>query len=408
MQLQVVSIDDVYPDKNNPRQHFEDIEDLAASFDLNTERPGEPFTPPILVRDGGIYRIVDGERRYKALKLRRKTSFTANVCEDLDEVNTIMAMLATDNKQPLSDLEKSRGVQQSLLLGVDPAKIDKAVKGAKSKRIKSAMAKVHDAAEDMTLDRLLAIDEFSDDEQVVEQLTNCSEKAWEKIYERAKADRKNKKNLAEIKDALEAHGYTIVDESPDNFYYNGYVRKAKDVEELTYSPDEVVFKAGYNGSSYDILKLRKEEEQHNETIAEVKRLKDEIAESEERQQIWFGDHIADPDSMPTVSGIVVDVFIANNERVISRYLDDFQVDMECKPCKLVLAVGYSCAHSTGVFKAEEIQEGKFVRWGIASASDYITFLDAMIADGYELEPWEKTLFDRWRKALAASEVSDND
>ena len=54
MQLEVVNIDDVYPNENNPRKKFEDIPQLAASFDLNQERPGEPFIPPILVRDGGI------------------------------------------------------------------------------------------------------------------------------------------------------------------------------------------------------------------------------------------------------------------------------------------------------------------------------------------------------------------
>lgn len=38
MQLEVVNIDDVYPNENNPRKKFEDIPQLAASFDLNQER----------------------------------------------------------------------------------------------------------------------------------------------------------------------------------------------------------------------------------------------------------------------------------------------------------------------------------------------------------------------------------
>lgn len=400
MQLQVVNIDDVYPDVNNPRQKFEGIEELAASFDLNQERPGEPFTPPILVRDGGIYRIVDGERRYKALKLNRKTSFTANVCENLDEVNTLMAMLATDDKQPLSDLEKSRGVQTMLLLGVEPTKVDKAVKGAKSKRVKRAMEKVHDAAEDMTLDRLLAIDEFSDEQEVVDALTNCSQKDWERIYDGAKANRKRKKNVAEIKAALEARGYTITEQSPDDFYYNGCIRNAKDVDNLTVSPDEVVFKLSYNASNYEMLKLRTDDESGNEAIAEIKRIKDEIRESEERQQVWFGDHIANPESIPNVTRAVIDAFIEANEVTINRYQDALQIDLTCTPCKLVMVVGYSQAHTTGMYYAEEIQEGSFSRWSASRAEQYIDFLDAMIADGYSLEDWEQSLFNRWRKTLA--------
>lgn len=44
MQLEVVNIEDVYPDENNPRKKFEGIDELAESFDLKKERPGEPFT----------------------------------------------------------------------------------------------------------------------------------------------------------------------------------------------------------------------------------------------------------------------------------------------------------------------------------------------------------------------------
>lgn len=211
MQLEVVNIEDVYPDENNPRKTFEGIEDLAESFELNTERPGEPFTPPILVRDGGIFRIVDGERRYKALKLNRKQTFTANVCEDLDEVNTLMAMLATDNKQPLSDIEKSRGVQQALLLGVDPVAVDKTTKGAHAKRIKKAMELVDDAAEDMSLDRLLAIEEFSEYPGIVEKLTNCRERDWERIADYERKRLKDEKRMLAVRDALIERGYTICD-----------------------------------------------------------------------------------------------------------------------------------------------------------------------------------------------------
>ena len=46
---------------------------------------------------------------------------------------------------------------------------------------KRTMDKIGDAAEDMTLDRMLAIDEFADDPDIVEKLTNCTDKAWEAL-----------------------------------------------------------------------------------------------------------------------------------------------------------------------------------------------------------------------------------
>lgn len=409
MQLEVVNIEDVYPDENNPRQKFDGIDELAESFELNKERPGEPFTPPILVRDGGIYRIVDGERRYKALKKRRKTSFTANVCEDMDEANTLMAMLATDNKQPLSELEKSRGVQQMLLLGVDPVQVDKTTKGAHANRIKRTMDKIGDAAEDMTLDRMLAIDEFSDDPDIVKKLTNCTDKAWEGIADNARRDRKAKEEMAAIKEALINKGYRVVDEQPDNYYYNGAIRRAKDVEAINDDPNEVVFKLNsYDGRSYEKLKYRPDNKKNNEQIAAIKKMKDDIRESEEHRAIWFGDRLDNPAKIPCLVELSVKAFFNNNSQILDHYADDLQVDLECDPCKLALIVGFEHSHRSLVAYAGEVMGAKISQWYAEGFYDYCNVLDAFIEDGYKPETWESELFAKIYAARdRAKEAMDN-
>lgn len=409
MQLEVVNIEDVYPDENNPRQKFDGIDELAESFELNKERPGEPFTPPILVRDGGIYRIVDGERRYKALKKRRKTSFTANVCEDMDEANTLMAMLATDNKQPLSELEKSRGVQQMLLFGVDPVQVDKTTKGAHAKRIKRAMDKIGDAAEDMTLDRMLAIDEFSDDPDIVEKLTNCTDKAWEGIADNARRDRKAKEEMAAIKEALINKGYRVVDEQPEDYYYNGAIRRAKDVEAINDDPKEVVFKLNsYDGRSYEKLKYRPDNKKNNEQIAAIKKMKDDIRESEEHRAIWFGDRLDNPSKIPCLVELSVKAFFNNNSQILDHYADDLQVDLECDPCKLALIVGFEHSHRSLVAYANEVMGAKISQWYAEGFYDYCNVLDAFIEDGYKPEAWESELFAKIYAARdRAKEAMDN-
>lgn len=409
MQLEVVNIEDVYPDENNPRQKFDGIDELAESFELNKERPGEPFTPPILVRDGGIYRIVDGERRYKALKKRRKTSFTANVCDDMDEANTLMAMLATDNKQPLSELEKSRGVQQMLLLGVDPVQVDKTTKGANAKRIKRTMDKIGDAAEDMTLDRMLAIDEFSDDPDIVEKLTNCTDKAWEGIADNARRERKTKKEMAAIKEALINKGYRVVDEQPEDYYYNGAIRRAKDVEAINNDPNEVVFKlSSYDGRSYEKLKYRPYNKKDNEQIAAIKKMKDDIRESEEHRAIWFGDRLDNPAKIPCLVELSVKAFFNNNSQILDHYADDLQVDLECDPCKLALIVGFEHSHRSLVAYAAEVMGAKISQWYAEGFYDYCNILDAFIQDGYKPEPWESELFAKIYAARdRAKEAMDN-
>lgn len=409
MQLEVVNIEDVYPDENNPRQKFDGIDELAESFELNKERPGEPFTPPILVRDGGIYRIVDGERRYKALKKRRKTSFTANVCDDMDEANTLMAMLATDNKQPLSELEKSRGVQQMLLLGVDPVQVDKTTKGANAKRIKRTMDKVGDAAEDMTLDRMLAIDEFADDPDIVEKLTNCTDKAWEGIADNARRERKTKKEMADIQEALIKKGYRVVDEQPEDYYYNGAIRRAKDVEAINDDPNEVVFKLNsYDGRSYEKLKYRPDNKKNNEKIAAIKKMKDDIRESEEHRAIWFGDRLDNPAKIPCLVELSVKAFFNNNSQILDHYADDLQVDLECDPCKLALIVGFEHSHRSLVAYAGEVMGAKISQWYAEGFYDYCNVLDAFIQDGYKPEAWESELFAKIYAARdRAKEAMDN-
>ncbi len=59
-----VPLADIRPSGQNPRHDFGDIDALAETIRATG---GEPLNPPVLVADGNVYRIVDGERRYRAL-----------------------------------------------------------------------------------------------------------------------------------------------------------------------------------------------------------------------------------------------------------------------------------------------------------------------------------------------------
>ena len=138
MELKRVKTADVYPSEGNPREDMGDLEALAASFELNPKSPGEPLNPPLLVRDGGVYRIVDGERRWRAMGIAGTKEFDAVVCEDWADADAALAMLATDDKKPLDEVERSRGVQRALLLGVEPQKVEKAARRKGLKKVKQA------------------------------------------------------------------------------------------------------------------------------------------------------------------------------------------------------------------------------------------------------------------------------
>ncbi len=123
-----VRLGDIRPSEQNPREDFGDIGALARSIEATG---GEPLNPPVVVADGNVYRIVDGERRYRALSsiYGEDREVSALVAESMDEANELVAMLATDDKRQLTEAERARGVQQMLemlVLGIDEQRIERA------------------------------------------------------------------------------------------------------------------------------------------------------------------------------------------------------------------------------------------------------------------------------------------
>ena len=162
MELKLVKTDDAYPSEGNPREDFGDLEALAATFALNPANPGEPLNPPVLVRDGEVYRIVDGERRWHAMGIAGTKAFHAIVCEDWDDADAALAMLATDDKKELTEVERSKGAQRCLLLGVEPEAVEKAARVKGMRRVKRAADRLGAEAECMSLDHLVAVDELAE------------------------------------------------------------------------------------------------------------------------------------------------------------------------------------------------------------------------------------------------------
>lgn len=406
MNLEVVNIDDVYPNENNPRKKFEGIKELAASFDLNKERPGEPFIPPILVRDGGIYHIVDGERRYRAMQSRKLAKFTANVCEDFDEANTLVAAMATDDKQPLSDIEKSRGVQRMLLLGVDPASVDKATKGKnRAKRVNHAMILVDDAAEDMSLDRLLAIDEFADDKHAVKALTNCTEKEWQKIADHLRTKKKRIADYAALRKEIEERGWKIVGHQPEGYKYRTYVER----NQLDFVAENYQ-KALANGAVFVLHEWDLErkafaemfvpigndedpaEAKHKQELDEIRAQLNQAAENREE---WIVGKIKNNDPCPNVEKQLYKAIFQ------SFQLNEFEINEHEPLCMVAKAIGYLNLPELNGMWATEIYNGKCTLQGqYENFRSYFEPVLSCIVDGYEPCNWEKELYDKCAQVKA--------
>ena len=154
-----VPISAVAPSGQNPRQDFGDIEALARTIRATG---GQPVNPIVVVRDGDAYRIVDGERRYRALVELGAETADVLVCDDWGEAEEAVAMVATDDKKGLTEEERARGFQSMLALGVSD-EVAGAASGLEPSVVRRVRRVAAEAPEQTTLDAMIAASEFDDE-----------------------------------------------------------------------------------------------------------------------------------------------------------------------------------------------------------------------------------------------------
>lgn len=215
-----VRLGDIRPSEQNPREDFGDIGALARSIEATG---GEPLNPPVVVADGNVFRIVDGERRYRALSsiYGEDREVSALVAESMDEANELVAMLATDDKRQLTEAERARGVQQMLVLGIDEQRIERASR-ATAGQIRAArkLRGRIDAGVQVTLEQLEAASAF-DDEKDVEAVLAAGD-GWAGKADSIRRRVEREEARAEDYDAFGDAGIPVVKEKPEGFVYTNW------------------------------------------------------------------------------------------------------------------------------------------------------------------------------------------
>ena len=217
-----VPLSAIRPSGQNPRKDFGDIAALARAIEATG---GEPVNPPVVVEDGNVYRIVDGERRYRALKALHPEGdreVTVLCAASMDGANELTAMLATDDKRQLTDAERARGVQQMLVLGVDEQRIERASRAtaAQVRAAKRLAGRVPEGVQ-VTLDQLEAAASFEDEEDV-EAVLGAED--WRERAERIRRRHDREDALARDYDALGDAGIPALKERPEGASWVGWSR----------------------------------------------------------------------------------------------------------------------------------------------------------------------------------------
>lgn len=232
-----VRLGDIRPSEQNPREDFGDIGALARSIEATG---GEPLNPPVVVADGNVYRIVDGERRYRALSsiYGEDREVSALVAESMDEANELVAMLATDDKRQLTEAERARGVQQMLVLGI-------------AGQIRAAR-KLRGSIEgrQVTLDQLEAASAFDDEKDVEAVLAAGDGWAGKADSIRRRVEREEAK--AEDYDAFGDAGIPVVKEQPEGFNYTDWFNVGLAAQKLEGKEFAAGTVAVWKGSYWDL------------------------------------------------------------------------------------------------------------------------------------------------------------
>lgn len=377
--LETVDMGDVYPDEKNPRRDFGDIEALAGTFALND---GFPMNPIVVVRDGGIYRIVDGERRYRAMKALGKRSCPAVVYESMADANAAAAMVATDEKQPLTAEEKSRGVQQMLLLGVDPAKVEKAARLAKGQgaRIAKARRMVDDAGDDMTLDRMLAISEFDEGDPAVAELEGCSEKEWRAAYERIVGERASEALAEELLDAARGAGVEVAQGAPDGYVYSAFATDPASVAGEASDGCVAVLRRGWRTGLEFFAPPSEERAEAERAAAEARAALDELRSAAERgrarRKAFFADNMPGP-----VVELLEDAWFEAHGDAVAAFEEETGATFGRR---LVGGSALALAYQTRAGAAGELRPS----WRMpddGEAAGFLAWLEAFEAGGYEAD-----------------------
>jgi ParB/RepB/Spo0J family partition protein len=189
----------IRPSETNPREDMGDLQALARSIEATG---GQPVSPIVVVPDGGVYRIVDGERRFRALGVLGAERAECVVVDGYDAADELVAMMATDDKKRLTDEERARGTQRMLRLDVPEGRAAGAL-GATAEGVRRARRVVRDAPEQVDLGVMIAAADESFSEEERKSVLGCAsdelaEAKAGQIRRRHKADAETREVRAAI------------------------------------------------------------------------------------------------------------------------------------------------------------------------------------------------------------------
>ena len=402
LRIETVRLEDVHPIKDEYGNEYTSrdystkankayVQELAESM----RAKGEPDEPITLIQDGGIYYIKAGRSRYEAMKLLGTEKCQAIIDEDDTVQSVLETVIRTDTKKKYEDVEKSRYVQQLAMFGNDEYVSGvTGIEPAKVAKIRRARVVVDEAGDDMTIDRLFLIDEFSDDPVAVEKLTRCKESEAASLAVRLRREREAKERQDAFEAALEPLGVPVVKDrqAVQNLKY--YVLAPQPEQVADYLPPEwdegqvVAFLIGNRCEIYADPEIAKDEESPEQ--AEARRQADAYREAiramDDARIAWVWENVATGRKMAGVEREAWENLqrIAYFEEKIGNLPENAKAEgLASGPSKLDFIVAYQSFAMRGGLFSTPLATGKIEPYQRANLVAYIEANDLHVADGWD-------------------------
>lgn len=401
--IETVSIDDVYPLQDeygnnlasrdySIKANQEYVKELARSMESKGGVPDELVT---LVRDGGIYRIKAGNSRVEAMKLLGTKTFPA-IIDDEDTVQSVIeTVIRTNTKKKYEAVEESRFVQQLAMFGTDEYVADvSGIEVEKVAKIRRVMGAVDDAGQDMTLTRMILMDEFIGDAEAIAALTNCPERECDAIAERFRAKRRRSAAEDELLQAIQSRGINVVaDATGMNLVRT--VQKPSDIP--TELPDGVVAAKHSVPGFYMLMQPAKPAEvvddERERGRADFEAMRYRQREGTRRRAAWIASKFSDLNGLGSLKSLCTLVKddpsrFGPTEKSFMQFAEI--KDMPVGPAEIAkrfIAINGDCILDV---------HGKPRK---AACQGYISLLDAMEQDGYEPDEDEQQIYQTAHDSL---------
>lgn len=404
--IETVSIEDVYPLLDefgndlasrdySTKENQAYVDELARSM----RAKGIPDEMVTLVRDGGIYRIKSGNSRIMAMRKLGTKSFPAIVEDESTEQAVIETVVRTNTKKKYEAIEESRFIRQLSMFGTDEYVAEvSGIEAEKVAKVRRAAAVVQDAADDMSLLRLIAIGELADDPEAVEALKNCKESEYATVAKRFEARRKKERAADALAHDLEAKGIAIVD-SAAGYDLVANINSAAMIPDAL--PEGCVAMRHSIPGFFMILAPATEQaptpsperESKNDARAQAEAMAALYAEGTARRRAWLAEQLLAQSLLPKLSRLVVESE-ARHAPLVKAFLDATGTKrLNVGQSEIVLLFeSMNDATGQGILDAAGKPRAKACR-------DYIDLLDAMEADGYEPSEDEQGIYQQAAKHL---------